>query len=145
MNEPTGTANDEWQDASAGERFNPSALDMLLRVGDGSLLLRMAEIFLKNAPERIQSARDGVDTEDMRAISLASHSLKSSAAQLGGAALQKASLAVESAAKIGDLDAIIGGIESMQTEFDLMRTWLQDQCAKVAAQRTSPDGEESPS
>jgi HPt (histidine-containing phosphotransfer) domain-containing protein len=107
-------------------QFNIAALDMLKRLGDGSLMGRMMDIFLKNAPERISAARTGVEANDRRAIELASHSLKSSSAQLGGAALQRASLSVEKMAATADFDTLTRGIDAMQAEFDLMRTWLNE-------------------
>jgi HPt (histidine-containing phosphotransfer) domain-containing protein len=107
------------------ERFNPAALEMLRRVGNGSLLIRMIDIFLSNTPERIEVARTGVQTNDLHAVEFAAHSLKSSSAQLGGVSLQRASAAVEKAAVSGDVNAVSTGFDLMCTEFEQMRAWLE--------------------
>jgi HPt (histidine-containing phosphotransfer) domain-containing protein len=125
-----------------GAQFNPAALDMLRRVGDGSLLVRMIDIFLKNAPERLDSARAGVESGERRAVELASHSLKSSAGQLGGVALQHASAAVEKMAQTAEPDPVRQGIAVMQSEFDMMQEWLEQIRAESIATKGQPTGEQ---
>jgi len=119
--------------ADSTERFNTAAVEILMRLGDGALLTRMIDLFIKNAQERIDAARAGVANDDRRAIELAAHSLKSSSAQLGGAALQRASLAVEKSAQTGEPAALLEGIDTMQSEFELLKQWLQQEREKVAA------------
>jgi HPt (histidine-containing phosphotransfer) domain-containing protein len=112
-------------DANDAERFNPSALEMLRRVGNGSLLIRMIDIFLNNTPERIDGASRALQTNDLHAVEFAAHSLKSSAAQLGGVYLQRAAAAVERTAVMGDLNALATEVDIMCAEFERMRTWLE--------------------
>jgi HPt (histidine-containing phosphotransfer) domain-containing protein len=126
-----------------GAPFNPAALDMLRRVGDGTLLVRMIDIFLKNTPERLDAARAGVEAGDRRAVELASHSLKSSAGQLGGIALQRASAAVEKMSQTAEPDPVRIGIASMQSEFDLMQEWLEGIRAESVANKGPTSGDEA--
>jgi HPt (histidine-containing phosphotransfer) domain-containing protein len=106
------------------ERFNQAALDMLVRVGNGALVVRMVDLFLMSAPERIASALAAVASDDRRALQLASHSLKSSAGQLGGTALQRASAVVEKMSQTADPEAVMEGIATMEAELALLRDWL---------------------
>ena len=106
------------------ERFNPAALDMLRRLGNGTLLVRMVELFLQTIPERIASARAGLQMNDVRAVEIAAHSIKSSAGQLGGVGLQHTAALLEHAASNGNVDTLAAGIETIDTEFELMRVWL---------------------
>lgn len=119
------------------ERFNQAALDMLMRVGDGALVVRMVDLFLMNAPERIASALAALASDDRRALQLASHSLKSSSGQLGGAALQRASAAVEKMSQTADPEAVMAGIATMEAELALLRDWLMAAREAVSAKTTA--------
>lgn len=132
MTVPPGTAGDD--------RFDPAALDMIHRLGSGALLVRMIDIFLEQSSERITSARAGVQSGDLRAVQLASHSLKSSAAQLGGVGVQRASAAVEKTAAAGTTDSLALGVEQMASEFEQLRDWLQQVKARVSAESAGAAG-----
>lgn len=110
---------------AADETFNPAALDMLRRLGNGQLLVRMIDIFLSKSPERIAAAHAALQADDMPALELAVHSMKSSAAQLGGAQLQRTSAAAERAAMAGDRAALATYLEAIDTEFAALRVWLE--------------------
>jgi HPt (histidine-containing phosphotransfer) domain-containing protein len=118
------------------DRFNQAALDMLTRVGNDALVVRMVDLFLTNAPERIASARAAVANDDRRALQLASHSLKSSAGQLGGAGLQRASAAVEKMSQTADPETVLAGIAAMEAELALLQDWLEAARAAALAKNT---------
>jgi HPt (histidine-containing phosphotransfer) domain-containing protein len=71
----------------------------------------------------------------MPSLELAVHSLKSSAAQLGGVTLQRAAAAAERAVVAGDRATLPAWLDAIDTEFAALRTWLEQ--AKADAIATS--------
>jgi HPt (histidine-containing phosphotransfer) domain-containing protein len=124
---------------TSAEQFNPDALDMLRRLGNGTLLVRMIDIFLANGPARIAAARDALQTSDLHAVELAVHSLKSSSAQLGGAGVQRLAAAAERSAAAGDVAALPAELDRIDAEFALLREWLERAKAEATtATRETP-------
>jgi two-component system sensor histidine kinase/response regulator len=117
---------------SGPERFNPAALEMLRRVGNGTLLGRMIDLFLETVPGRIASARTGAQAGDARAVEFAAHSIKSSAGQLGGTGLQRTAAAVERDAVGGKTDELMAGVDAIGAEFESLRSWLSQVKAGTA-------------
>lgn len=117
------------ESGAADDAFNPAALDMLRRLGKGQLLVRMIDIFLAKTPERIEAARTALRTDDMPALELAVHSMKSSAAQLGGAQLQRTAAAAEHAVPTGDRGALAVYLDAIETQFAELRIWLEQEKA----------------
>jgi two-component system sensor histidine kinase/response regulator len=80
-------------------RFDPTALEMLRRVGKDVLVARMVGMFVANAPARLAAMRAAVDSSDSDGVVRAAHSLKSSAGQLGAIRLQGMLAAIEADAR----------------------------------------------
>jgi HPt (histidine-containing phosphotransfer) domain-containing protein len=120
---------------SVDEHFNPAALDMLLRLGKETLLVRMIDLFLVSGQERIAAARAALQADDMPSLKLAVHSMKSSAAQLGGVTLQRTAAAAERAVMASDRATLPARLDAIDTEFAALRTWLDR--AKADAIATS--------
>jgi|SRR5580704_9286256 HPt (histidine-containing phosphotransfer) domain-containing protein len=130
---PTG------QTDSADEPFNPAALDMLRRLGKETLLVRMIDIFLVSSQERIAAARAALQEDDMPSLKLAVHSMKSSAAQLGGVTLQRTAAAAERAVTAGDSATLPAWLDAIDTEFASLRTWLyQARAVAIATSNEKP-------
>ena len=120
--------------SAADDPFNPAALDMLRRLGNGTLLVRMIDIFLTNAPERIAAARAALQTDDRHSFELAVHSLKSSSAQLGGMTLHRTAAAAERAGASGDWASLSAQLDTIDIQFAALRAWLEQ--AKADAMTT---------
>lgn len=80
---------------SEAEYVDEAQLLRLRRLGGRSLLTRMIDIFLENAPKRIEAARVGGESGDLEAVKEAMHSLKSSAGNLGAVGLQELARNIE--------------------------------------------------
>ena len=115
------------------EPFNPAALDMLRRLGQEALLVRMIDIFLVSGEERIAATRAALQADDMSSLKLAVHSMKSSAAQLGGIALQRTAAAVERAVVAGDRATLPARLDEIDIEFAHLRSWLDQAKAEAIA------------
>lgn len=70
-------------------------LGALERVGGPALVRELIEIFLRHAPQRVAQARQGVRERDWGAVERATHSLKSSAANIGATRLHDAAERLE--------------------------------------------------
>lgn len=77
--------------------LDATAITRLIRIGGVALAKQMIELFLQHGPERMAHAEAGHAVGDMKAIEHASHSLKSSAGNVGATRLQHAAAAVENA------------------------------------------------
>lgn len=80
--------------------FDEGALQMLRRVGSDDLVVRMIDLFTESGPARLDEARAALAAGDAAGVAAAAHALKSSAAQLGGRAVQEAAAELEHDAAI---------------------------------------------
>ena len=127
------------------DAFNPAALDMLRRLGDGTLLTKMIDLFLETAADRLAAAQQALDKGDTRGVAAATHSLKSSAGQLGGMALYRAASETERDADAGNQSALEGDVAAIERELKTFAQWLDRAKAEEAASLPSPpDGPASP-
>jgi PAS domain S-box-containing protein len=74
-------------------------------MGDRTLATEVAAGFLTDAPRQVASIESALQSGDLVAIERLSHTLKSAAAVVSGAALAEIALAMEQAARAGDLQA----------------------------------------
>lgn len=107
------------------EAIDRQALERLDRIGGREFVLEMIALFLENAPQRLDAARQTLAAGDIQGLYRAAHSLKSTAANLGGRELQAASERVEAMARNGALDAIAPLLEEMERSYDHLRQSLE--------------------
>ncbi len=94
--------------------LDPTALARLREWGGDKLAGQMVRLFLDNSGTRIDQIRAGAAGDDVSEAENGSHSLKSSAANVGAHVLGGLAGEIESAAASGDLDAvqkIVPGLE----------------------------------
>jgi HPt (histidine-containing phosphotransfer) domain-containing protein len=72
-----------------GSVIDSSALERIDAIGGPALVGKMIQLLLSNAPERLEKALGGHRDGDLRAVEEATHSLKSSAGNLGASELQR--------------------------------------------------------
>ncbi|MBA3655888.1 MAG: Hpt domain-containing protein [Gemmatimonadaceae bacterium] len=96
--------------------FDPAVLAMLHRVGGDKLVRKMADMFLLNAPVRIERIGAAIASADFADAELASHSLKSSAGQLGLNGLQRICDELENAAKLQDSSRALVLVQTAESE-----------------------------
>jgi HPt (histidine-containing phosphotransfer) domain-containing protein len=98
--------------------LDPGAFVRLREWGGDTLVGKMVELYLKNAPERLADVRDGLAEGDARRAERGAHSLKSSSANLGGERLRRLCQLVEDAAEHGDLERVRALLPHLETAFE---------------------------
>ncbi len=83
------------------------------------------EAFLKDVPEQLYAIRDGIRAGDSDSVRIASHTLKSSAANLGAQTLSAQSKKLEMLARDGVLAGAVELLKQMVEEFRRVRAALQ--------------------
>lgn len=79
-----------------------SILDRLHEWGGDELKLKMIELFLEHAPDRVEGVSMGLENGDTELAERSAHSLKSSAANLGAQAVRLVSGRIEELLERGD-------------------------------------------
>jgi HPt (histidine-containing phosphotransfer) domain-containing protein len=82
--------------------LDPAAFQRLREWGGDALLGKIVALFLEHAPTRLEEVEEGAVTADLQRIERGAHALKSSAANVGGVALQDLASRLEAAAESGD-------------------------------------------
>jgi CheY-like chemotaxis protein len=95
---------------------DPQVIESMLVLGGGGseLLKRMVDIYLDDAPSRLEIVREGMQRSDPGAVSRAAHALKSASANLGAAALAELCRRLERACvggSTGETRALVDAIE----------------------------------
>jgi len=94
----------------------PGALDRI--DGDQRLLNEIAEIFLNDGPRLLESFQSAVAARDVIRTESSAHALKGIAANVGGLRVERAALAVEDAARTGQMELAGIAAECLTTEID---------------------------
>jgi HPt (histidine-containing phosphotransfer) domain-containing protein len=103
------------------------AIERLRKWGGENLPRRMVEIFLEHAPERLQQIRGGLEEGDGRRVETGTHSLKSSAGNVGAVRLQALCQAAEMLAEAGDLS----GVQDLFPELEHALEETKEELAKI--------------
>ena len=85
---------------------NPAAFQRLREWGGEALLEKIVALFLEHAPTRLAEVESGVEEGDLRLVERGAHALKSSAANVGGVALQDMASRLEVAAESGERNEV---------------------------------------
>ena len=99
--------------------LDPAALARLRKWGGDKLAGQLIRLFLDNSGRRMDQIRAGASGGDTSEAEKGSHSLKSSAANVGAHVVRGLAGEIESAAAGGDLDAvrtIVPGLEDAYRE-----------------------------
>ena len=119
----------------AAERAGREALARLRRFGGDRLVRDLWTIFAEDAPGRLAAARAGAATGDAAAVRLATHSLRSSCAQLGAAEAAALSDAAEQAALRGDLAPVPAMVDGIERALARYARWLEGEIGPPPAER----------
>ena len=107
------------------DTLEDGAMARLERIGGDEFVVEMIELFLANAPERLQTARTALDGRDMPTLHRAVHSLKSTAANLGARSVRETAEAAEARARDEDLDALPPLLDDLERSYDEARRALE--------------------
>ena len=101
-----------------------AAIARLQRIGGVKLASEMIGLFLQHGPERLKAAEVGYASGELRAVELASHSLKSSAGNVGAMVLHDAAQRVESAAEQGAAEELGALLHELEQEYEIVAALL---------------------
>ncbi len=106
--------------------LDAGALDRLESWGGADLRVKMVDLFFKNGPERVQGIRDGLAKGDLELAERSAHSLKSSAANLGGEAVRQLAARIEDSLEKGDSSAAAELAPELEARFAQMLDALRE-------------------
>ncbi len=86
--------------------------------GEDSLLIELAEVFLRDSPDRMTSLTEAVAAQDAFTVQMVSHTLKGSARNLGATKLADCCQTLEFQAKSNNLENARSVVEKIQHELD---------------------------
>ena len=101
-----------------------AAVERLHRVGGQKLVDQMIAIFLRNAPQRIATARQGQADGDPEAVERAVHSLRSSAGNVGAMQLQELAGKIESLAERKVWDGVFELLDELESAYRTVEAHL---------------------
>lgn len=106
--------------------LDTDALGRLEEWGGRDLILKMLQLFLEHAPERMEQIRSGADDDSLEIAERGAHSLKSSAGNLGARRLQSLAAEVEDRAAAGDADGVASMLSDLESAYAEARAALGD-------------------
>lgn len=74
--------------------------------GEDGLLAELVGLFLQDAPTHVREIVEGIESGDLEQVRRASHTLKSSSANMGAASLSSLACSIESSARAGEGDLL---------------------------------------
>jgi len=105
--------------------IDPQALERLREWGGDKLARQMVRLFLKNSGTRMDQIRSGAAEGDPSEAERGSHSLKSSAANIGADAVRTLATRVESASLDKDVEEIRRILPELETAYSEAMAELQ--------------------
>lgn len=106
------------------EGIDAQPLETIRLAGGDALVARIVGLFLEHAPQRLATARNAVAAADAGALEQSTHSLKSSAAQLGARELAEICRDLEQRAARKDLTGTAELMSRAEAALDLFITWV---------------------
>jgi HPt (histidine-containing phosphotransfer) domain-containing protein len=101
---------------------------MLDRLMDDEELIQIAIVgFLKDTPLQIQALKDFLAKNDQDGASRQAHTIKGSAAVLGGEALRAIATEMEKCGNLGDLAGMRTRVDEMDLQFELLLDALMEE------------------
>ena len=100
--------------------INMAVIDELLSLtdeGDASLLTDLIQMFLEDAPIKLNSIKTGFAKRDMHQVEKAAHSMKGSAGNLGATAVQDLCDQLQNACRLANPEKIAGLVTQLEAPF----------------------------
>lgn len=105
--------------------LDDGALRRLRRMGGTEFVVEMIGLFLEHTPQRLDTARAAHRQGDRTTLHRAVHSIKSTAATLGGRALEAVARTAEAEANDDDLEGVGPLLDVLDREYDALREQLE--------------------
>ncbi len=124
-------------------QFDETVLTRLHKLGGETLVRRMIDLFLENAPKRVEAARLGDQDGDLEAVRQAVHSLKSTAGNLGAITLQELAGKIEQLARGQQQEATSELMPNLEDAFVQAKRHLEAQRTALPGQASSRSAADS--
>lgn len=100
---------------STDDGFDANALPRLERMIGAEALSEVLNLYLENAPGRLEAVRGALCESDAMTAARALHDLKSGAEMVGAVGVHRLALEMERQAREGDLDAVRSGVDGLES------------------------------
>jgi CheY-like chemotaxis protein len=100
--------------------------DFIYLMGDNApdALAELISSFVQNTPKIVRTLRDAVERQNWKQAKWAAHTLKGNCELLGGAGLAQMCKQLESHLELGEVDDVMERIESIEVEFNAVKSAL---------------------
>ncbi len=133
----------KWLEKSDSENINQNPLDPValdkLKQKRADFVGRIVRTYLKHSPKLVESLEFAMRDGDANAVKLASHSLKSSSANVAAAELSRLCLEVETFAKAGNLKDAGPIVSKIKGAYQAVSDTLKDELREVLSDGTIAD------
>lgn len=92
---------------------------------DPNLVLELIDIFLTDAPVQMQRITEGLESGDVKIVERASHTLKSSSANIGAVSLSSVCQKMEEIARRNELDGVESLVRASSDALDEVKVALK--------------------
>lgn len=104
--------------------------EMLERLAiDEALIDDLVEAFLEDMPQHIDALREALRQEDASNATLHAHTIKGTAANMGGEQLRMVAYEMEQAAKAGDLAVAATRLPHLDEQFSRLKNVMREQAS----------------
>jgi len=108
-----------------------SAIVRLFNLGGKKLVTQMVELFFRETPKRLETARNGKDKGDLDAIERVTHSLKTSSANVGSKEMSRLSGLIEQCAYEKKMEEIPELLRMLEEEYVFVKKDLEEELGKL--------------
>ena len=105
--------------------LDSAVVEQIQQLGGDKLLSELVEIFLSQAPNRLQELRAGIAENDLERVAKAAHSFRSSSVSLGARAISEAAGVLERLADEGTGDEVGRRLPAFEASLSELLSFLR--------------------
>ncbi len=102
-----------------------NTLTNLIGDDESEIINELVQTYKKDTHELMQSLREAVTKHDLKAVTWATHTIKSSSSNLGANQLAELAYTLEKFGKAGDMAMITAQLNQLEAEYELVSLALQ--------------------
>jgi len=111
---------------SESPNLDPAALQRLQRLGDAAFAVKMINLFLEYAPQKIAEARAAQAAGNWTGVGKAVHPLKSSAGNVGARRIQELAHHIEELAGQCQIESLGANLSDLEQAFAAVKPELEE-------------------
>lgn len=115
--------------------FDSSVLEQLVDLGDAAdreFLVELVDIFLRDAPTRVQAVIDCANKGDLEGVEHAAHALKGSAGNLGAVLMRNLAETLQNASRTHDKATVSAHAPKLGPAYEAVESELRKYLASIA-------------